>query len=479
MKTRKILSLLLALLLCVGLLPLSAMAEGEWDNMGFTNINITNAGADELEGWVSGSFSGFDNGDRESADGFKTRVMVRSAYLRETMNYYFPPAESATTHELTLYGKKQVTASSIQITGATLQGSFVEHTYGRGSGKVYFYVGKISVPNGCTAVIKIDGKTLTTISMRRLVSTEAVKLVTGMETLDYTENASNKITSFQVRMSGFNIYFPNNPEYYKLGDGNDKLVCSSVSNKDDVGCFVLTFNVGNYEDAGYFVWRNLTIRNEVPTWFNEYYLKRVKTEKEEEDPPFYMSGSRYVLKGTDEMLLIHKKGENQTLSGETVTFEDEEWPELYIDHTYYMYDYVQFVSLPTPYYCLYSNWQPTGIAMEVDESSLKSGSTKITGTVENVGLNSLSGVKLVVAWYRSESFIIGTDEDGYDIYDSQTRFLGCATQTLNVNGATAFSVNCPAGTEDAETIAVFLLDGSTFAPLRSSLSGWYYAEQQQ
>lgn len=460
-RIKGILSLLLALLICVGFLPPTAKAE--WDNMGFSQINITNAGAEgSLDySWASGEFADQINGeDMLSTENLKLRLMLKAATLEETFHYYFLASDSATTHELTLYGNRHVDPATISMTGVTLlEGGFVEHIYGSGQGAIYYYVSKISVPaKGCTAVIKIGDSTLSTLSLRRVIPTTFIPQVSTIWTESYVENSEGKITSFILRVSGYGMYSPSHPEWYRLilawdTEDADMIQCVAVSDMDDVGCFELAFVVGDYDEPNEWVWPDLWYKNERCYYFDESNLMYEKNENgyDDLDKPVVDYDGNYRTKGYDETIFVHIKG----LNGNGETYEDESWAEQYIDHPYYTY-LGGSVGYPTPYYCV--NYKPSDYKILVDADNPAQAVPALTGTVENVGVATVNGARLVGAWY-----------------DSEGRMLGCAAQTIDINGKTGFTLVRPTGTENAMEYRLFLLDGTTFVPLRGSVSGWYSA----
>ena len=218
MKTRKILSLFLALLLCAGLLPFPAMAQDAWDSMGFTCINITNAGAQDSMSysWAEGRYPDLTGANNLSSGNLKYRTMVKAQILYEENRYYLPSSKADTTHELTLYGTESVEPETISISNVTVLSGFTRASYGSGKGTLYYYVAKISVPaSGCQAVIKIGGKTLSTLALRRVIHYSGIPLVSTIWTKDYTEEAG-RITECVLRVSGFSIYSKEHPEWYTL-----------------------------------------------------------------------------------------------------------------------------------------------------------------------------------------------------------------------------------------------------------------------
>ena len=230
MTSKRMLSLLLALVMLLGLIPVSAGAEeepSEYVAPPLVNINISGAGAADLAGsWASGEFmeeqqAVMDLGlmiDHHSTSMLKTRIMVQAMYLSSDYGippaYYFPASDSGSVHEITLYGG-DLDPETISITGARLMSGFTKHVYGSGERKLYWYTAKLFVPNTNAVLgIGVGDDYRAEVPFYHVNGATPVPLMTTLWVEEYEEADDGSLDSVTLRISGIDL--PDAADRYAL-----------------------------------------------------------------------------------------------------------------------------------------------------------------------------------------------------------------------------------------------------------------------
>ena len=257
MKIRRWFSLLLALLLFVSAVPLPAGAlarpakpldaqgfpwpaeeaaepEGEAeaelqglinpDPMWFQCVNLSGAGASQMDAWASGEYvSLFDHeGGQMDAENLKARVMVRAMHFNawdedSPIEYFFYKNTGPSVHELTLYGGYDLAPEEIEITGVTLQTPLEKHVFGDEGGELYWYTAQVQVPAQDSRMnIRVRGTDYADIPLTHVEGTACKPLFSTFEVYDYVENGvdPDRVDSVTVRFSGFSL--PDDAQAYNL-----------------------------------------------------------------------------------------------------------------------------------------------------------------------------------------------------------------------------------------------------------------------
>lgn len=244
------LSLLLALVLCIGLLPpLPARAESSvWLN---------------LDGASSGPASqvyqiplavGYADGD--------DHLSIVAEGASSTL-YYNGSGDSV--RRLVLYSAEQLSELSLAGNAAFAPGSsFVEGCYGENSGMyhaLYYYVAEVTVSGSFQ--VKSGTDTVADVTMSAVGGTPDKPLITTIYVKDQTFT-DGVLSSFVVRVSGFKLPTDQANSYgLDIGD-NKALYCQSLT-VDGAG-IDLTFNV----PSGYIIngWPYLYIDDEAAFYFS-------------------------------------------------------------------------------------------------------------------------------------------------------------------------------------------------------------------
>ncbi|MCR4934900.1 MAG: InlB B-repeat-containing protein [Oscillospiraceae bacterium] len=392
--TKKLLSLLLALLLSLSAVPLPARAEPAetaeegppaeapmavtfhapevteqrdgpgaeaeglitTDPMYFNYVNLSGAGAAQISDWVFGEYLGAQEGigDEHGMDAafLKTRLMVRAMNLNawdyeEAIEYFIPVSDSGSRHELTLYGYEELEPEEIELLGVQPMGSIEKHVYGDVDsegydGRVFWYTVPIFVPSNDTALdIHVRGEPFAVIPLTHISGQTPYALVSTMQVFDYEEGADDTILSMTLRYSGFRL--PDDPsaylytwsEWIEGEDEEEEIVheysASEVSEPDENGYRLLRFEFGDGVNGSAMIWGDL------------YFTDRGNY------PQYFFDKATHLSHDGDGALRYDANG-----------------------RPYFRTDYGDFegapfgtnVSVPTPYYCIFKA-PDTGEAPEV------------------------------------------------------------------------------------------------------------------
>lgn len=266
----RVLGLLLALLLCLGALPLTPQAQEPEEGDGLIAMNIFGAGTNligrsylmarydsRLEGLLDEDgrpdFESFEDGIRYR----KAGKMLQAANLQGSRmrEYYF--LESG-VYDIAFYSQKQLDARRMRLLGsAYVSGSFTERVYGEGDYALYVYFASLWVPEeDCTATLYLDG-------------TEAVQLVlthisvtgswpTSCEVTGYREASDGVLSALRLRLTGFNL--PGEAGAYSLRDEDSgALLAEAAEVEGSGGEATLLFRFDGGMDSGLLSWPNLYI----------------------------------------------------------------------------------------------------------------------------------------------------------------------------------------------------------------------------
>ncbi len=291
MTSKRMLSLLLALVMLLGLIPVSAGAEEEppeYVAPPLVNINISGAGAADLAGsWASGEFmeeqqAVMDLGlmiDHHSTSMLKTRIMVQAMYLSSDYGippaYYFPASDSGSVHEITLYGG-DLDPETISITGARLMSGFTKHVYGSGKGKLYWYTAKLFVPNTNAVLgIGVGDDYRTEVPFYHVNGATPVPLMTTLWVEEYEEADDGSLDSVTLRISGIDL--PDAADRYTLTWENpedyenpNKQTADSLTEADECGYRLLTFRFSPSVNGGSLTWAHLLVDDRTVYFFSPW-----------------------------------------------------------------------------------------------------------------------------------------------------------------------------------------------------------------
>ena len=288
--SKRILSLVLALVLCLGLIPTPVLADlaqpyqsGEKELI-FSYVTMSGAGAAQMNDWVSGEFLGvqeklLEGGDYTQSDWLKTRLMIRAMRFEswdyeEPISFYIPANETGSTHELTLYAYEDVDPADISLDGVSPAGEIERHVYGdedsEGDGSwLYWYTIPVFVPsNDVEMKIYVKSELFATLPLIHVSGHSPVALFTTMQVYDYVEGAEPEtIRSMTLRISGFSLpgdpgrysyAWQSDPEAEELEDQYTFTAASELSEPDTVGYRYLTFDFGGDVSSEGMIWGELS-----------------------------------------------------------------------------------------------------------------------------------------------------------------------------------------------------------------------------
>lgn len=319
---KRIISIILALIMCVGIAPLPVRAEpmevtltappqpeqppvtmapaeltdAEEENQRpvFEYINVSAAGPSSANGWASGDYASkldelmtqhAEDPDYEhmsDPEFLKCRLMIRAMDLNlfDEMNpaeYFFAPGDSG-THELNLYGYTDVDPESVSVIGVALTEPFEKREFGDGETTLYCYTGKIFVPENDTLMsIMVEGETVSNVIMTHFSGYFNAPVASTFWVESYTEGTEpGTITSVTVKLSGFSL--PDAPENYCISwisDPEDwenseiQLHASDVSEADECGYRLITFTFPENTFGPRVIWAPLTVNDGQSLFFFE------------------------------------------------------------------------------------------------------------------------------------------------------------------------------------------------------------------
>lgn len=399
MKIRRWFSLLLALLLFVSAVPLPAGAlarpakpldvqgfpwpaeeaaepEGEAeaelqglinpDPMWFQCVNLSGAGASQMDAWASGEYvSLFDHeGGQMDAENLKARVMVRAMHFNawdedSPIEYFFYKNTGPSVHELTLYGGYDLAPEEIEITGVTLQTPLEKHVFGDEGGELYWYTAQVQVPAQDSRMnIRVRGTDYADIPLTHVEGTACKPLFSTFEVYDYVENGvdPDRVDSVTVRFSGFSL--PDDAQSYNLTwnkwDEETGLTRyffvpgASLSDADALGyrCLTFPFRKVYWVEQDENVLHTETCPNGVLGAEDLMWCDLSIGKVNLNNPGFLGSDYGEVFFG-EHPAFFFRRGNHLSLEGNRYVFPAQ-------------YDFFggDFVSMPVPYYCLYKELPP-------------------------------------------------------------------------------------------------------------------------
>ena len=234
------------------------------ENMWFYGINLSGAGAAQMDNWASGEYGSiFDReGGEMDYESLKGRLMLRCMhfnawYYDSPIAYFFPTTGEPSIHELSLYGDEDLDVEDISVTGVTLLTPLVKHVYGDEGGELYWYTAKIQVPTEDSLLeIAVDGKDFANLPLTHVEGSAPKALFSTFAIYDYTENDEEpeRVESVTMQISGFSL--PENASSYNLvwhiyeedeeGNGTERVYYtpgSELTEPNEVGYRYLTFDV--------------------------------------------------------------------------------------------------------------------------------------------------------------------------------------------------------------------------------------------
>lgn len=253
--------------------------------MYFDYLNLSNAGAAQVDDWASGEYPGV----REQLEGehdmdaafLKTRLMVRTMNFnhwdyQDPAEYFIPYSSEGSRHELTLYGYEDVEPEEIEVLGVRLMGEVEKHVYGDEGedfdGRLFWYTVPIFVPANDTVLdIHVKGEPYAVIPLTHVSGQTPYALVSTMQVYDYEEGPDDTVTSMTLRYSGFNL--PDDPACYiytwweSVETGEEEweehtyeYAASTVSEPDENGYRLVRFEFGDGTYGANMIWGNLYFR---------------------------------------------------------------------------------------------------------------------------------------------------------------------------------------------------------------------------
>ena len=350
---KRLLSLALALVFCLSLMPAPALAglappyeSGDRDLI-FNFVTMSGAGAAQMDDWAAGEYmsvqealaaeAGEDGLDPHSPDFAKTRLMIRAMRFNaweyeEPIAFYVPANADGSVHELTLYGMEDVDPADITISGVRLTGEIERRVFGDedsegGDGRLYWYTVPVFVPaNDAAMEISVSGELYATLPILHVEGTSPAALFTTLQVYDYEEgDEPGTLRSMTLRVSGFSLpqyhrgytyRWMSDPEAENEEDQWSSVDAASVTDEDEFGYRLVTFDFGGDTPSDGMIWGQLKIDN-------LYYAH------------FFGAGDHLVNEGTAESPVYSFK-------------TDYDFTDEYIPYGY-------SAEVPTPYYCIFKD----------------------------------------------------------------------------------------------------------------------------
>ena len=272
MKARwnRVLGLLLALLLCLGGLPLKPQAqEPEEEGDGLIAMNIFGAGTNLIgrsylmaryDSRLEGLLDEDGRPDFESEeDGIRYRKagkMLQAANLQASREraYYFLESGS---YDIAFYAQKRLDVQRMRLEGVSTYGSFTERVYGEGEYALYVYFARLWVSDGDSeATLYLNESPAVRFSLSQIHETGSWP--TSCELMGYRELSDGVLSALRLRLTGFNL--PGEAGAYSLRDETDgELLAEADEAWGSGGEVTLLFRFADGMDYGRLSWPNLYI----------------------------------------------------------------------------------------------------------------------------------------------------------------------------------------------------------------------------
>ena len=369
-------------------LPDGLIGEPDSDHMYFDHINMSAAGAAQVNDWISGEYGSVmaEGGGMGHGDfiGSKGRLMLRamsfsSGGYEDDIEYFFPTTGEESIHELTLYGQMDLDPEDISLTGVTVIGGIEKHVYGDAAedeygeidGRTWWYTAKVSVPAEDGELdISVNGELFATLPLTHVRNQTRTPLFSTFAVYDYEENETRPdyINSVTIQVSGFAL--PDDPAEYNLtwrkhdNVTYEETYCftpaSSITDPDELGYRLLTFDF----DTVYYV----DTENEVICRHDSNLAERSGATGMDlmwSD----LNMGKVDLTGapsTDEWGSVIIGDGNASFFGKADNLEEDDEGFYFKDE----YTSANFVTMPVPYYCIFKELPPAPAvkpAVDVDD----------------------------------------------------------------------------------------------------------------
>lgn len=268
-RMNRALSLLLALVFCVGLLPpLPARAEGEIPM--FAGVSLSRASCALSVSEPKNYVSAYDSENPGKKLMFLAAPLIdHDGKTAVTPTLYLSPGSNS-THELKLYSNRVLELDKLSFGGGwdfndppeSLNNVFYRLPHGSGEGTLYCYFAIVKITGTGNLIVNYDGAEAARINVVRMSGPAPAPLVTGLEMTAMGNG------TFYATLSGFSL--PESATRYALqayGENAVTFNCSELTGPDACGNLTLGFPAN--EDLDKIQWFDLYIDGERAFFFGD------------------------------------------------------------------------------------------------------------------------------------------------------------------------------------------------------------------
>ena len=247
------LSLLLALVMCAGLLPVPARAASAPMFLG-----VTLSGASTAWGDSKNYVTAYYENELTVKQMFLAAPLAGNDGTTAVTPTLYLPHGSSTRHELVLYSKQMLDVNKLLINTewsiADTDAGIRLMRHGSGEGLIYSYTASVTIPSSESVTVSSsdhvsvrygsgsEAAEVARINIVRMSAPAPAPIVTGLEQFGVMENGG-VLESFCVKLSGFSLPTAASAYQLKAYNGNaTTLTCTGLTGPDANGNIELSFS---------------------------------------------------------------------------------------------------------------------------------------------------------------------------------------------------------------------------------------------
>ena len=287
------LSLLLALVMCAGLLPVPAKAASAPMFLG-----VTLSGASTAWGDSKNYVTAYYEDEPTVKQMFLAAPLAGNGGTTAVTPTLYLPHGSSTGHELVLYSKQMLDVNKLLINTewsiADTDAGIRLMRHGSGEGLIYSYTASVTVSSSNHVSVRYgsgsEAAEVARINIVRMSETAPAPIVTGLEQFGVREN-DGVLESFYVKLSGFSL--PTAASDYQLKAYNENattLTCTGLTGPDANGNIELSFSASAGVDYRKNPWFDLYINGNVAYFLSSEHLSGSSFAPLPEGKTMYDSG---------------------------------------------------------------------------------------------------------------------------------------------------------------------------------------------
>ena len=295
------LSLLLALVMCAGLLPVPARAASAPMFLG-----VTLSGASTAWGDSKNYVTAYYENELTVKQMFLAAPLAGNDGTTAVTPTLYLPHGSSTRHELVLYSKQMLDVNKLLINTewsiADTDAGIRLMRHGSGEGLIYSYTASVTIPSSESVTVSSsdhvsvrygsgsEAAEVARINIVRMSAPAPAPIVTGLEQFGVMENGG-VLESFCVKLSGFSLPTAASAYQLKAYNGNaTTLTCTGLTGPDANGNIELSFSASAGVDYRKNPWFDLYINGNVAYFLSSEHLSGSSFAPLPEGKTMYDSG---------------------------------------------------------------------------------------------------------------------------------------------------------------------------------------------